>query len=213
MSQTFMIATPTLDGSVKTTTALGWVESTAAIHRRGDNVVFAFPKAPYISYSRNHCAHRVVEEKIDYLFFWDADVGVMQPPDFIYLILDRLEQHGAWIAGAPYRFKAPGPPAYPVGHDRGPFAQPEYIDVPFGETFPADYIPTGLMLIPRWVLERVPRPWFHVDDDPETLAITPEDYYFCRKVRAAGGKVLCVGEVATQHFGEMPYAFPPEDVS
>jgi GT2 family glycosyltransferase len=210
MPQTFMIATPTLDGNVKTATALGWVELTAAIHRQGDRVTFALPRSPLITYSRNYCARQAVEQKVDYLLFWDSDVAVARPRDFLYLLRDRLEQHGAWVAAAPYRFKSPGPPTYPVGRDTGSFANPEYLPVRFGETFEVEYVTTGLMLIPRWVLERVPRPWFHVEDDPATLNVIPEDYYFCRKVRAAGGKLLCVGEVATVHFGEMPYPFPPE---
>jgi len=209
MPQTFMIATPTLDGNVKTATALGWVQLAAAIQRQGDNVTFALPRSPLIAYSRNQCALQAVEQKIDYLLFWDADVAVSQPRDFIYLLRDRLEEHGAWVAAAPYRFKRPGPPSYPVGRDTGSFANPEYLDLKFGETLEVEYVTTGLMLIPRGTLERISRPWFHVEDDPETLNVIPEDYYFCRKVRAAGGKLICVAEIATAHFGEIPYTFPP----
>jgi len=209
--QVFMIATPTLDGSVKIPTALAWIELTAAIQRQGDIVTFAFPRGSILSYSRNHCARQAVEQKVDYLLFWDADGTVIQPRDFIYLMRDRLEQHGAWAAAAPFRFKSPGPPAYPVGRDTGTFTNPDYIDIPFGKTFEVEYIGTGLMLIPRRVLERIERPWFHVEDDAETLKVIPEDYYFCRKVRAAGGKLLCVAEIATLHFGEQAYRFPPED--
>ena len=205
-----MIATPSLDATVKTATALGFVETACAIQRQGDSVTFAFPKTPLIAFARNQCVKSALDSDVDYLLFWDSDVAVIQPRDFIYLLRDRLEKSGAWVAGGAYRFKNPdAAPTCPVGNDVD--GQIEYMNIEFGQTVEVDLLPTGLMLIPRWVLEQVPRPWFHVEDDPETLNVIPEDYYFCKKVRELGGKILCAGEIATVHFGDYPFGFPPND--
>lgn len=68
-----------------------------------------------------------------------------------------------------------------------------------GEVYEGE-VGTGLMLIDLRKLADMPRPWFvyQVADDGETVRCG-EDLYFCRRVKAAGHKVLVDYTIPTGH--------------
>lgn len=62
-----------------------------------------------------------------------------------------------------------------------------------GKLLSIDGCATGCLLVKREVFEKIPRPWFSFTEGTQ-------DFYFCRKVLAAGFPIYCDSSVQCGHF-------------
>lgn len=66
-----------------------------------------------------------------------------------------------------------------------------------------DAMGSGCWLIARRVIEKVPRPWFMREYDPDGVVVKGHDYLFCEKARKSGFKVWTHFDYPCQHFNEV----------
>ena len=64
--------------------------------------------------------------------------------------------------------------------------------------FPVDVTGLHFCLIKREVFEKVPKPWFHWDEESPS-----EDFFFFEKAAKAGYGVRIFSEVKLSHLGEL----------
>jgi GT2 family glycosyltransferase len=62
-----------------------------------------------------------------------------------------------------------------------------------GKLLQVDGVATGCLLVKREVFEKIERPWFSFTEGTQ-------DFYFCRKVLAAGYPIYCDSSVQCGHF-------------
>jgi len=122
-----------------------------------------------ISQLRNLHVEHALSEGAGAILWIDSDM--VFPPD----TATRLLGHHKPIVGATYRRR--GPPYQALGD----------IDEGTG-LVPARLLPGGMMLVRRAVYERLPRPWYREEFEPEWRT---EDTVFCRAALAAGIKLWC----------------------
>ncbi|HTT14977.1 MAG TPA: hypothetical protein VMG81_04265 [Thermoplasmata archaeon] len=77
-----------------------------------------------------------------------------------------------------------------------------------GRRIYVDAAAIGCCLIDNRVFEHIPYPWFHYYRSKERNAEgkwdeLSEDFYFCRKARAAGYPILAVGDLVAKHEGRV----------
>jgi len=73
-----------------------------------------------------------------------------------------------------------------------------YTNWKFDEVFEVPgFIGTGCMLIKAELLEKITRPWFKTLEFPDKVT---DDAFFCRRIKAAGYKILGHGGVLCGHF-------------
>lgn len=144
-----------------------------------------------IAEAREDVAEKAVELGVKYLFFLDWDV--LPPPE----TLDRLV------------YLADNNPTYDVfsglyctkAHPAAPLIFREWgqgVDYNWtvGDLLDCVGVPAGCMLIRVGSLARVDRPWFHTDGGTE-------DLWFCKRVAAAGGKIMLDTAVQCGHIDNM----------
>jgi len=153
-----------------------------------------------VDQARNLICHEAIKQKCKYIFFWDDDVA--PPPNTTRLLMYDMEQDDdLWVAGGVYCSKEDPPwPLVFQGNGAGSFWKWKA-----GERFECTGLGAGCMMIRTEFLAKIPEPWFlHIDEDqpPEgyTLMRQTDDLYFCDKVIAAGGKILCDANVICLHW-------------
>lgn len=124
------------------------------------------------------------------------------PPDTILklqYVMDNAADDVAIVGGIYCSKSVPAHPLVFKDSVNGPFWRWKV-----GEVFECEFLGAGCMLIKLSVLEHLYRPWFHdVEEatDRSTLHVT-DDVWFCRKVRAAGYRILAHGGVLPTHWDE-----------
>ncbi len=68
------------------------------------------------------------------------------------------------------------------------------------ESFQADFVPAGFMLVDLRKVKDLPKPWFFFSEEANS-----DDSYFCHKVRAAGMEVWCDPTIKIKHIGSFLY--------
>lgn len=149
-----------------------------------------------VDLQRNECVKMLLQSSLEWLLFIDDDV--MAPPE----TFDQLASHGQDVVAGLYYHKFE--PIEPMVYlDRG-----DKMEVPpdfaIGKLIEADLVGSGCMLIHRRVLEAMAEPWFLWTEGDPTLPARDrlsDDFYFCRKAKAAGFKVFMDTGVRCLHIG------------
>ncbi len=156
-----------------------------------------FSQGCYICQNRNNIARSfMVNKDTDWLFFWDVDV-VVRDREFFDKLIETSEKFDAKVVAGVYRLKGLDH-LYPVTGDDGK-------NIKLGELKEPRLVQsaaTGLMMIHREVIEKIPPPWFQVTNLPEG-GVWPEDFNFCRLAREAGFKVAVDPRFETFHVKEV----------
>jgi GT2 family glycosyltransferase len=142
---------------------------------------------------------RIVEAALqygaDYLLFLDSDT--LPPAD----ALEKMLSRGGDIVGGLYfqRF----PPFKPLllrANDKGTY---NYVwEWPENSVVEVDATGLGCVLIKTDVFKKIERPWFQFGTFPDGRPLS-EDYYFCKKARAAGYKILVDTSIHAVHLGSI----------
>lgn len=161
-------------------------------------------------HARNSAAQSTLDHGFEWLMFVDDDVCL--PADAI----PRLMSHGKDIvSGVYYRRALPIQPVMLKYKPDGKEA--EWITAwnPPGVLIEVDLVGAGCLLIHRRVLERMPKPWFIWELEPEVTKYiragmgTPEsdpvhseDFSFCRNAKRLHGlKVFVDTSIICEHVG------------
>jgi len=136
------------------------------------------------------------------------------PMDTVYKLLqtiDSADDDVAIVAGIYCTKEANPVPLVGMDEGSGPYWRWKK-----GDIFECGWIATGCMMIRTEKFAQIPKPWFKdvtsakqakelglLDpDSPEWHFEMTDDIYFCRKVRAAGMKILAHGGVLPGHWDE-----------
>jgi hypothetical protein len=165
---------------------------------------------------RDMAREAIVEKAIELgarnILFLDDDNP--PPVDTVYKLLQTIDSAGddVAIAAGIYCTKSDPPaPLVFMEEGRGPYWRWKQ-----GEIFECQAIATGCMMIRAEALAAIPKPWFQDVETPQqakdlglldldSSAIhfeMTDDIYFCRKVKAAGMKILAHGGVLPGHWDE-----------
>jgi hypothetical protein len=171
-----------------------WASGFRNLHLPEKSDVVFLSGMPF-DHARNHAVQLALDHGFTHLFFLDDDV--IPPPDAI----SRLTIQGAPItSGLYYRRAAPLLPVALYETEQGPA---HIVEFP-GDLIWADLVGAGCLLIETDVLRKIPAPWFQwtIDrhDLPESQRCS-EDFYFCRRAREYGFKIVVNSTVRCQHVG------------
>lgn len=146
------------------------------------------------------CENALHDPKVDVVLFIDSD------QEFPANSLTRLAARKKDIVGATYRRRQPPFPLmgrYPGG---------EEIDPNDNGCREVEYIPSGLLLVRRKVLEAIPFPHFPNLYGKSGDAFVGSDVSFCRKARFHGFKVHCDLDLSREvtHLATETLTFEPK---
>lgn len=191
-----LIATPCYGGMLCLNYVTGILRLRTACSQIGVPLDFYFPSDSLITRARNSCARYFLEGGWSHLFFIDADIGFV-PTAALRLLRANLDL----VAGI-YRLKDDS-----AGFVLDPTMVGEADDNGFAQALEA---PTGFMCIARGVFDRLADAGVGPDELFDTLRdgerYLSEDYAFCRRWRAAGGRVHVDLNCSLTHQGTKLYA-------
>lgn len=162
--------------------------------------------------AREGIAEKAIELGARNLLFIDDDNP--PPPDTIYKLLqamDSADDDVAVVAGIYCTKTNPPSPLVFQAEGGGPYWRWKR-----GDIFDCESIATGCMMIRTAALAKIPKPWFKdvtspseakqlglLDADSQAIHFEmTDDIYFCRKVRAAGFRILAHGGVLPGHWDQ-----------
>lgn len=155
--------------------------------------------------ARNQLVKHALDNNATYVWFLDDDV---LPPPFacqrLGYNLDKPENKDVMVCAGIYCSKQ-DPPTPVVYKKDGNGA---FWDWKLNEVFEVESVGTGCMLIKTEVFRHLEPPYFKTVSeyvkDPKTgevgTVMMTDDIYFCKKVRAAGFKILAHGGVLCEHY-------------
>ena len=210
------IGMPCYDGNMKIETAFSLIQNISVLTKYGHDVVIEKVKgSPYIVTARNVLVKKFIESDCDCLVFVDCDLS------FSRNAIKKLIESGKDVCVGAYPFKEDQRffSVKPVTKEKKITAVEIngdlYIELVYGAT--------GLMCIKRNVLERMIVEYNvlnyitrdgklyslfdtgHFNDIGEYSTEKPEwvgeDYNFCRRWRALGGKIWCYPNIDFEHIG------------
>jgi len=154
-------------------------------------------KSSIVAIARNNGVQLAQDFGAHYLLFLDSDM--MFPENTLW----RLLMHRQDIVGATYTKRVPPYPT--LGTVLGgsvALAPPGLVEMA--------RVPTGCLLIKMSVFERLQRPYFHFDVNPQNGEIIGEDYIFCDRARAAGFRIWCDPVLSHEigHIGQQVFRIP-----
>jgi hypothetical protein len=161
----------------------------------GYAVAWGPAEGTYVHRNQNVMCQTAIDQKADYLFLLDSDMG--GATDVPEKLLRRVGV-GRDIVGCDYRCRMP----------------PHFLNSrklngehPTGEEIgmeEMDYIPSGMMAIRRQVLLTLKYPWFWNYDGEKIEDFRGNDVNFCRDARAAGFKVWCDHDLSNEIVHRVP---------
>jgi hypothetical protein len=155
-----------------------------------------------LDFSRNTLVHKALEANADWLLMCDADTFCPEPRHIANMIAEATKKDAPVIAAA-VQLRREFQGVYNVQRldpDERNLRKEEFE----GVVVPVDHIGTAFMAINcHWIRDHLPHPWFASEQTMHGArpAWKGEDFTFCDKVRAAGGKVLCDGRFEPLHAG------------
>jgi len=153
-------------------------------------------RVPSLPLARNILAQQALNAGATHLFWIDSD-HVFERPEDPNEALRLLYLCGASIVAGLYRAKQK------VGFNYAAWIKIEGGYTPIkewtGNYIRVDVTGLGCCLIKREVFEKVPKPWFHWEEED---AIS-EDFYFFEKAKQAGYEVRVFSEVRLSHIGTL----------
>lgn len=174
---------------------------------------YIFPNSSLLCHSRNKAGRSALDSGSDYLLFLDSDISIHEPV-FIDNLLDTGFKLDAKIICGAYRIKERDLSAdrYVMAMDigRGTKEQPVYQNLKECKTPQLiDAGGTGIMLIHKEVLLKMPEPWFTIVDGTHGY-VFPEDWNFCKKAKELGFKTAVDPRFATRHIGAFAWEHPKQ---
>lgn len=152
-------------------------------------------RTPSLPVARNMLAQQALDAGATHLLWVDSD-GVMETPQDPNEALRLLYQCDAPIAACLYRAKQKTGFNY-AAWNRVPGGYTP-IESWTGNWFPVDVTGMHFVLIKREVFEKVPKPWFHWEEESPS-----EDFFFYERATEAGYQVRIFSEVKLSHLGEL----------
>jgi hypothetical protein len=154
-----------------------------------------------IDANRNHLTKLAMDWGADYLLFLDVDQ--IFPKGMLGKMIDILEKDsmiGA-VSGMVFKKAPPYPPIFANYVDATDAQIMSPVDPCISsELLSVDIIGMGCAMIPRWVIEMLPYPWFlyTVYGKNGEIGIT-EDVYFCNKLKGMGLKIAVDTSIDSGH--------------
>ena len=151
--------------------------------------------SPALAANRNMCVDVALEGGFDWLFFWDADIQIVES-DFIPKMIAVSDEYKADVVVLPYRIKKLER-KYALGDEGNAITKlPEH---PFEITSGA----TGTMLIRTSLFKHLKPPYFTFQDiiKDGKAAFWPEDFYFCDRARSHT-RIMAVPGFGIYHYGQ-----------
>lgn len=140
----------------------------------GDTIGLVTAHSSVPSQSQNSIFAGALREGVDAVLLVDSDMDF--PPD----TAARLLAHGKDIVGGVYRARS---------HPHAPVFRPlddKPLEVAARGLLACDFIPSGLMLVRRHVLETLGYPWMEEIYGASPDDLVGHDVWFCRKARQHG---------------------------
>jgi GT2 family glycosyltransferase len=154
-----------------------------------------FEQGTLLHFQRNNLVRKALEEKADYLFFVDSDMGFPQNT------VKKLFSHKKDVVSGIYFSKASPflPVMYSQVDKKGYIPR---IDYPKNELFEVDAVGAGCLLISTKIFKKIEEPYFFFSERKVLQGQSiSEDMFFCEKVRKAGSKIHCDSSVKCSHHG------------
>jgi len=164
---------------------------TAEMVKAGELTIVSPFTAPSVDEARDFIWKYARE--CDYLVFVDHDV--LLPVNTFSTLLEALLRRGAQVAAGRYYLRGfPYANIWGIRHGKG------YAFTETEKEAEIDGCGLGCTLIDiKWVEANLKPPLFVTTRDEQGRTIGTEDYYFCRKVKEAGGKIIGVPSVDCGH--------------
>jgi len=158
---------------------------------------YVFPVSSHLSRNRNYCCKQFLAGDYNALLFLDSDIGITDP-EFLSKMIDTAYRLDAQVVGGAYLMKKLNETIYIAGNK----VSEKYDNIRKRPEKPeiVNAVGTGIMLIFRQVLEKMPEPWFTIVDGKD-LFVMPEDFEFCRKAEELGYKIAIEPRFDTNHYG------------
>lgn len=165
------------------------------------DVIFVGPWRIPIDVARNRAATIALEEKCEYLFFYDDDMVVH--PNVVQLLLDRVAKQEIHVISALVYIRG-----YPFKPMLFRFDEPKYLglfdykpeDIEENGLIAVDAVGCAATLIDCELFKMTPKPWF-LTGEKHT-----EDVYFCMKAKdhIEGVKIYMDTQVECGHMLDKP---------
>ena len=165
------------------------------LQRQGKyHLTVEYPAKKPISYNRNDICKRFLETDHDYLLMFDGDCI----PENIERILDMADYDKDIIGATCFGFV--NRMIVPFAMKQRPDFKYDVIDTDLNNgVIEVDAIGSGVMMIARRVLEKLPYP-FRNEYDPEGMKTKGLDFNFCRRAKLLGFKVWVDTDNLTSHW-------------
>lgn len=153
-------------------------------------------KTPSLPLARNTLAQQALDAGATHLLWVDSDAVIESPLD-ANQALKMLYDCNVPIVACLYRAKQKIGFNYAAWKKQGDGYTP--IQSWTGNWFPVDVTGLHFCLIKREVFEKVPKPYFHWEEDNAVS----EDFYFFEKAKEADYEVWIFSEVRFSHLGDL----------
>ena len=167
-------------------------------------VAFIDKRSSNLPRSRHECVEDAILKGCTHLLFIDSD------QTFPHDTAHRLLAHKKQVVGANIALKTM--PSYPTARARGsaPFGVPISSSAEKTGLEKVWRIGCGLVLVDLAIVRDIPRPWFSIEYDQKTGQFEGEDWYFMRKLEAAGAEIWIDHDLSKQvgHVGQFVYGHP-----
>lgn len=165
------------------------------IGRVGEIVIISPTDLAPVDRARDYVWKETLKRDCDLLLFVDYDT--ILPPGAFGTLLEALRRTGSQVATGKYFLKG-----FPFTNIWAKKQGENLLHVDCGVETEIDGCGMGCALIDvRWLRENVKPPYWTTSYDEGGLST--EDYPFCSKVIAAGGKILAVPSVKCGHVGRL----------
>ena len=205
MKPEVFILTPTYDGSVHVAYLLSVFEA-----MKDCEVKPVFSQGSLLTRNRNKMFLSALKSNAKYILFLDGDISI-KTSQWLLKMINKLEENNADILGGIVPMKDNTQKAS-IAYDYGEFKTSlySYEEIKkLSDLFQVDLIATGCMLIKvgDWLKDIKP-PYFHMEDNivNEEVLTFSEDWYFCRKAKTAGAKLLAWKGLEIEHFGSKSWS-------
>lgn len=168
---------------------------------RGRSVCVIERRTSIIAQSRQECLEDAIMQNCDYALFLDSDQ--LFPADTAH----RLMKWKKPVVAANIALKVL--PSFPTARAKNgtPFGMPIDSHAPKSGLEKVWRVGSGIMLIDLACVRELPKPWFETTYDPKNQQYLGEDWYFCKKMEAAGHDIFIDHELSRQigHAGTFMY--------
>lgn len=180
-----VLAVPSYKQSVSVQTAYAWAQDAMTARDLGWQPILLWVDMTGIERARNMIIKQAEQAGARLVLMMDSDTFPVPLVGGLGHLWQTMQDHGAAVVGA----------AVPIRNGETMNCQPARP----GETY-AGQVGSAYLLVDLWRLRDLPRPWFEcVLDDAGIEKAVGSDINFCRKVEAAGHKVIVDFSIQMAH--------------